>query len=314
MPSRANGVRHLPIFLCAVAWCFAASAAQAQERLRWELVTSGSSDLGSSDKIAPDATVPKLTGPNATFLFHLDAQPFLNYGSDSHALLSRHLLFETGIVPVGRTVNARADTSTSPVIESLVSQGVSVTGTTKPGTTLSIQRAFTVGGEFSANRLFKAQGAGTLMELGGVVKGHFDAFLDDTRFFEKDGVTYVTVGRPNGGESGYYRAEAGARFRISQPEEAMAAVTANGETKGGNVEDLLLFEFLYQRNNALFGLVPGVDTVNRILMRFLATPEVPNLKDTKMLIGIEMSNDRKGEAVKDVRIFYGVNLNLKSLF
>ena len=312
------------VVLAAFAFSALPVAALAQEppRLRWELLTSGTSDLGSGEGSSTAAPIPKLTGPDATFLFRLDAQPLLNYGSSSqmtNARLGMHLLFQTGVISVGRAVTAKADTAASPAVDVLENQGAVVTDTTAEGATLSRQQAFTAGAEFSANRLVNADGAGVFMELGGVAKGYFDAFLDDARFFEKDGITYVKVSSPLGSETGYFRYELGFRFRLSQNEESENLMDVGGMMKGGNTEDLLLFEFLYQRNNAVEGLLPetGVDTANRWVMRFKATPQMPGTmgkKNTKFLLGLEVSNDLRNRGVKDVRIFYGANMDMKALF
>ncbi len=317
------------VLLLVVAFATGPVTAQAQEHLRWELVTNGTSNLGSGGSSSSEATVPKLTGSDATFLFRLDAQPLLNYGTppaplgttraNGDARLSMHLVFETGITSVARAVTARAETAVSPVVEALKNQGATVTGTTTPGATLTRQRAFTTGFEFSANRLFMADKAGAFMELGAVAKGHFDAFLDDERFFEKDGLTYVKVTSPLGSEGGYYRGEFGFRFRLSQPEEKVTTIpVSDGMTdKGSNVEDLLLFEFLYQRSDAVRGLVLNAATENRLVLRFLATPELPDsmtTKHVKVLMGLEVNTDREHKGGKDIRMFYGVNVDLKSLF
>jgi hypothetical protein len=99
----------------------------------------------------------------------------------------------------------------------------------------------------------------------------------------------------------------------------MTAVRVNDSMvdKGGNVEDLLLFEFLYQRSDAVRGLVPDAATENRLVLRFLATPDLPDSMmggHMKLLMGLEVSTDRERKGGKDIRVFYGVNANLTSLF
>jgi len=311
---RVSEGRSRLLLLLVLACASTPAAAQTPERLRWELVTNGSSNLGGSEGGSGESPVPSLTGTDANFMFQLDAQPLLNYGARS-AKLSHHLVFRTGITTVGRTVTAKTDVATSAVVETLVSQGATVTPTTTSGVSLTRQRAFTAGFEYSANRLAQAQQNGAFMEFGVVAKGHFDAFLDDQRFFEKSGLTYVKVNAPAGSDAGYYRVEAGFRFRLSQKEEV--AMPVAGVMKGGNVDDLLLLEVLYERQESVQGLLPDIDTANRLVMRFLATPDLPDamtMKNMRMLLGLEVNNDWRGKGTKDVRIFYGVNADLKSLF
>jgi hypothetical protein len=292
------------------------------QRLRWELVTNGASSVGGGT--SAESTIPTLTGSSATLLFRLDIQPLLNYGSTSgqeNAKLSRRVVFETGIVSVSRAVTAKPDISSrSPAVEVLERQGAAVTeaSAAKPGPALATQRAFTASLELGANRLYRADANGGFMEFGAVARGHFDAFLDDQRFFEKDGITYVTLSSPSGTEDGYFRWELGFRFRVSQPEENDFTMKVGEMMKGGNAGDLLLFEALFQRSDAMEGLLPNsaVNTANRWVMRFRATPVVRpmGMERTKLLLGLEVNNDIKNRGRKNVTVFYGANVDLKGLF
>jgi hypothetical protein len=92
----------------------------------------------------------------------------------------------------------------------------------------------------------------------------------------------------------------------------------DSKTKGGNVSDLLLVETLYQRSDALEGLSVAGNSENRWVFRFVATPYLnyvhpEALKNTKLLLGIEVNDDFAG-GKKDIRMFYGVNVDLKALF
>jgi hypothetical protein len=228
-----------------------------------------------------------------------------------------HLKIETGIIFAARTVVAKAEPALSSVGEALANQGAAVTGTTTASPTLSRQRAFTVGGEYSANLLFDADSVGAFTEMGVVGKGHFDTFLGNERFFEEDGLTYVRVPTRIGAEAGYFRGEAGFRVRVSQFEE-QDVDAALGIAKGRNAADLLLIEGLYQRSGALKGLVRDGSGENRWLMRFMATPYInpknpDSVKRTKFVLGIEV-NDDFGDGMKDIRLFYGANMNLTALF
>jgi hypothetical protein len=292
-----------------------------QDRLRWELITDGTTPVGSGPDSTTESPIPNVTGTNATFLFRLDAQPLLNYASSTtaqaNAKKSLHLNFESGIISVGRAVTARAETELSAAAQAIRNQGGTVTDTTESAPTLSRQRAFTVGSEFSANRLIDADGGGAFAEIGVIGKTHFDAFLQDQQFFEKDGITYVKLAQPSGNQAGFFRGEFGVRFRISQFDEETRI--RDSELKGKNISDLLLFEFLVQRSGALKGLVVDSTshTANRWVMRFLATPYLnpkngDSVKRTKFLLGVEV-NDDLGSHSQDVQIFYGVNVDLRSL-
>ena len=222
----------------------AAVSPSLQDRLRWEMITDGTSTLGSGGDSSPEAPIPNLTGSDATFLFHLDLQPLLNYKRSADAPLrarkSMHLVFQTGLVYAGRTVTAKAEPALSPAGEALANQGATVTGTTTPAATLTRQRAFTIGSDYSANLLFDADGQGAFVEVGVIGRTHFDAFVENERFFEEDGVTYVRVGNPAAG-GGFFRGEAGVRFRISQFEEQDVDGAA-GVARGRNVANLLVVE------------------------------------------------------------------------
>jgi hypothetical protein len=284
------------------------------DRLRWELITEGSSDVGTSTPSTSPNSPTNVSGTNASYLFHLDFQPLLNYGNNAPAKRSRHAHVDVGFTSVPRAVLARTDPTTSPAVETLTSQGVSVTGSTEPSPTLTRQRAFTVGGEYNDNYLIGAEGHGVFGEVGALVRLNFDTYTEDDKFFEKDGLTYLKVNSQLGAQGGYYRFETGARFRLS-----------NGEMKftqsdqGGNVDDLLRFELLYRYAGATAGLIPGSTSEHRLTWRFVATPRVHHPKDTeansiKAVIGIEVDRDWQHHAPADVRFFYGTNINLEALF
>jgi hypothetical protein len=289
-----------------------------QDRLRWEMITDGTSTLGSGGDSSLEAPIPNLTGSDATFLFHLDLQPLLNYRTSTNAPLrarkSMHLRFQTGIVYAGRTITARAEPALSPAGEALANQGATITGATTAAPTLTRQRAFTIGSDYSASLLFDADGEGAFAELGVIGRTHFDAFLENERFFEEDGLTYVRVANTEAG-GGFFRGEAGVRFRISQFEERDVDGAAD-VARGRNAADLLVVEGVYQRSGALQGLSP--DSEHRWVMRFVATPYVnpfnpAQMRGTTFLLGIEV-NDGFGDGAKDIRVMYGAKMDLRSIF
>jgi hypothetical protein len=301
----------------AVTGAVPAQAQTVQDHLQWKLVTDGTSRLGGGGEPSPGAPAPNLTGADATFLFRLDFQPLLNYGNGASKLAKKRLRvqFETGVLSLGRTAVTKADPALSAAGDALAAQGATITGSTTPAPSLTRQRAFTVGAEFSAGRTFDADAKGALAELGVVAKGHFDSFLEDARFFEEDGLTYVKVAGAGGVESTFARGEIGARFRLSQLDGDQPTVV--GGDKGRNSEDLLVIEWLYQHSGALKGLVPGENSEHRSVFRFVATPRImpkagENLKAIKLVLGVEIADDF-GKGVKDVRIFYGTNVDLRSL-
>jgi hypothetical protein len=288
-------------------------AANTNDRLRWEFVTDGSSALGDSKPDANSGNAPNLAGTDANFLFKLDYQPLLKYRGGENATRAQHGHFQVGVVSVPRAVKAKPDLGNSSAVQTLTAQGAEIRGATNATPTLSHQRAFTVGGEYSDNRLFNAQGSGVFAEFGVVARVNFDAYLEDDRFFEKDGLTYVTVPSTIGSEAGYYRFESGLRFRVTNGEMKFAG----GE--GGNVDDLLLFELVYKYSGATAGLVAEASTDHRYTWRFIATPRVHKPKDTeknmvKAVLGIEFDRDLKGKGQKDIRVFYGTNVNVEALF
>ncbi len=273
---------------------------------------------------------PSEVTPSTTTLERMAVDP------NRPSRFNSHLVFETGIIDAATAINARTDPATSEALEILgvaVNGSQTTTGTTVPqmtAATLTHERAFTVGAEYSANWLGAADGVGRFVEIGGVVKGHFDSFISDEKFTEKNGVTFVKLDRAGGEANGYFRGEAGFRLRVTQAhEDNSAPAELERETEGtasyivrkDNLDDLLLFEALYQRNSTLSGLPDlGGNPMNRYDMRFMALPEIPGMgnamasKHTKFMIGIEVSNDLRNNGPKDVQIFYGVNLSLDRLF
>ena len=311
-------------FTCTLVSLYAAAAVHAQtpeatklgktpdknDRLRWELITDGASNVGNESPT--DGTLPNLGGTDGNVLFHLDFQPLLDY-TNTVARRSQHAHIEVGFTSAPRAVTARADVGTSPAAETLKAQGATVTGTPAAAPALSQQRAFTAGGEYNDNFLISAEGSGVFAEVGGVIRLNLDAFPANDRFFEKDGVTYFKVPSDLGSEGAYYRFEVGARVRL-----------ANGEMKfttkqGGNVDDLLRFELVYRYSGASAGLVAGASTEHRMTWRFLATPRLHKAKDTelnklKAVVGVEFDRDWNRKGPKNVRLFYGTNVNLEALF
>jgi hypothetical protein len=288
--------------------------AEINDRLRWELVTDGASPVGDESS-ATTGGAPTLTGTAANLLFRMDAQPLLDYAG-GHAKRSRHAHFEVGFIAAPRAVTARPDIENSEAVEALTAQGATVGGTTTASSTLSRQRAFTAGAGYSDNYLFGAQGSGIFGEVGGVVRFNFDAYVADDRFFEKDGITYVKVPSDLGADAGYYRFEAAFRFRLSNGE---MKVKQNGNDAGANVDDLLLIEIGYEYSGAKAGLMPEVSTQHRLRWRFLATPRLNNPNDTeknkiKGVVGIEFDQDLARKGPKELRIFYGVNVNMEAIF
>lgn len=296
----------------------APAAAPEGERLRWEVVTDGTTSAAAD---SADSTTPALTGSDANFLVRFNHEIALptTPGAPGSAR-NAHLAFETGFTTLARAVTVKADTSSSEAVAALVRQGATVTPSTESGISLSSQRAFTVGAQFDANRLVRANGSGAYMEIGGVVRGNVDAFVDDQRFFEKDGLTYVLVPGGLGTDSAFFRGELGFRLRVTQPEEGTGNSAFRGDRADGtrrNLEDFLFLEVLFQRNDAVKGLSVSTEgsTGNRFVLRFLATPEIVREgKHTKFLIGMEVSNDLSGLGSQEVKVFYGTNLNLRRLF
>jgi hypothetical protein len=289
--------------------------ANAQERNRWELITAGSSNVG--DPGATAGTVPNLTGTDANFLFRLDNM--IKPPVKQNGKLDMHVVFDIGVLNPARAVTTRTDPATS---QAAVALNVTPTAaTTVTGTSISHERAFTTGGQFNLNWLPKgAQNDAYSAELGAVFKGHFDAYFDNERFYERDGVTYVKLDTGSTAESGFFRGETGLRLRITQ--KADNSRNANtGLEKQDNIDDLLLIEGLVQRASALKALSSqyNVNASNRYVFRFMAFPgvnpmDLSKVKNTKFVIGMEVSNDLHNRGKKDIQLFFGLNANLGKLF
>ena len=77
---------------------------------------------------------------------------------------------------------------------------------------------------------------------------------------------------------------------------------------------------LVQRASALKALsTANINAANRYVFRFMAFPGVnpknlADVKNTKFVIGVEVSNDLHNRGRKDIQLFYGLNANLGKLF
>lgn len=286
--------------------------ANAQERNRWELISSGASSLGDQSSVS--ATAPDLTGTDANFLFRLDN--LIKAPAKSQGKLDMHLIFDIGVINPARAVTTRTDPGTSPALQII---GVTpIVAATTAGTSISHERAFTAGGQFVLNWLPRAAPDGEYaIEFGTVFKGHFDGYFDNQRFYEKDGITYVKLNQGADAESGFFRGETGLRLRLTQKAPTNAAMTLQD-----NNDDLLLVEGLVQRASALEPLSrqsKNINAANRYVFRFMALPglnpkDPAKTKNTKFVIGIEVSNDLHNRGKKDIQLFYGVSANLGKLF
>lgn len=214
-----------------------------------------------------------------------------------------------------RTTTATPHLNASSAVQTLTKQGAISTPTTPASTAaFTERRAFTFGGEGSMNGVISADGRGTFSEIGAFVKVRYNIFLDDKTLTEKDGLTYINV---TSEDNGLWATEAGFRFRVSQPDEQDKTVTtSDGLKKTTNVSDLLLIEALYQHDPAMAGVLPSVLSQHRFVFRALAySPVQPTVMNDalKFAVGIETSQDFSSGR-KMTKVFYGANINLKSLF
>lgn len=291
--------------------------------LKWELVTSGATGLSATPE-GKEAGVIGKSSPD--FLFKLDWQfvdPKLKKGEMKS--LAGPVVF----------VNDRGETAASnhqstgrlSFQTGVITRPVSVSGTDpepppgESGETVSLtyQRAFTAGAEFNYNYVNRADNQGSFFEVGGLARINFDAFLDDEELMQKDDVTFIQLSRSKDRRA-FYRFETGVRFVLKQfEEENHTWRQKKGEdfvSLPRNLIDLLTVEAVYQRNDALKGLIPDQpgDSLNRWAVRFFAKPTVPNSgKRAYFLIGMEVNRDFNN-GPQDVRIFYGLNANLPRLF
>ena len=191
-------------------------------------------------------------------------------------------------------------------------------------------RAFTVGAEVHMGPVADVDAQGTFAEVGATAGAYFDTFPAGDGNTPEPTISEVP-GRPEFAPSDY-RFESGFRLAFKQMgsdaglgvARSLAAGTgsrhggSHGSRDGdrlaivepGNVEDLFVFQFLYQRQQALPDLIPigeSGDSRNRLAFRFMATLPVPGGNDNaKFMLGIEASQDIRNKGPRDVRMFYGV--------
>ena len=180
---------------------------------------------------------------------------------------------------------------------------------------LSYRRAFTVGTEVNMGPVADLDAQGTFAEFGATVGAYFDAFVDG------DGNALASSQRAEGTVSDY-RFEGGFRLAFKQmgSDEGMGIARrhpAHGSRAAvlepGNTEDLFVFQFLYQRQQALLDLIAAGesgDSRNRLAFRLTAMLPVPGANDNaKFVLGVEASQDIRNRGPRDVRMFYGLGLS-----
>ena len=264
--------------------------AMRDDKLRWELQTLGATGLSDTgNQESPDVVGKTMPDFRFTLDMRFREEP-VGETWDANA----HLGFKVGLV-------------SRPVAVDLQEVG---TEPTEDADTLTYQRAFSFQGEGTYNLTYSDDHVGAYVELGGFVRAGFDAFISEDRLVEeKVGdkiLTFVNLGRPNG-EQGFFQVESGFSFIVKQFNPA--------NSLDRNYADLLVVEALLQKNEALENLTANSsnDTRNRWAVRFMATPEIPNSRKTKFLIGLEVSRALSNAGPQDIRVFYGANFSLKDL-
>jgi len=248
---------------CLMAFLVVQQAA-AQDRSRWEFIPTGSSGLGSQQNAT--GVPPSLTGTDANFLFRLDQM--IKAPPKTSGKLDMHMIFDIGVINPARGVTTRTDPASSPALQAL--GATSSVAATTAGTSVSHERAFSAGGQFTINWLPNAaKDDENFIEFGAVFKGHFDSFFDNQRL-EKDGITYIKLNEGAQSESSFFRGETGLRLRVTHKNQGTDV------TLQDNADDLLLLEGLIQRAGALRDLSRQINAnaANRYVFRFMALPGV----------------------------------------
>lgn len=285
--------------------------------LRWYTTINGSSGLSD---LTPDRTVPNLGDPEAIgkstedLMFHLDWQwkaprnvAVFDGNSIDVARQPRDKRFRRrwsghATVLAGYTQRPRATLKTTGDSDGNGRRN------------LTYGRAITVGADVHMGPVVDLDAHGTFAEFGPTLGAYFDAVLSG------DGSTSSASEPPDGARSDY-RFESGFRLAFKR----MGSDAATGITRRRpvhptdvailepvNAEDLFVFHFLYQRHQALVDLIPigeSGDSRNRLAFRFMATLPVPGgNENTRLVFGIEASQDIQNKGPRDVRMTYGVAL------
>ncbi|MBI2839437.1 MAG: hypothetical protein HYX75_14070 [Acidobacteria bacterium] len=320
--------------------------------LRWEIEADGSTGLSSSESQVPSDILGRT---QADFLFKLDWQPLSpRQGFDRDKVLSDAPKFlfpdSTGIEspPMSEKpalarkalmhleTTHRVEPGFSYDVHVVVRAGimnkpVAVDQTRTDGdqpshrtldskdasSRLAYQRAFTASGELFAAAVRDADGQGSFLEMGAVVRGIIDAFIEGEKVVKTDDLTFITLARPDG-KRAFFSGEVGARFTLKQYEEASETDVVMADDMihhPRNVADLLVFETLYQRSENLAGLqgTSETDSRNRLVVRFSAFPKIPNMSAGRFVLGLEV-NRAFGGGPQDVRVLYGINVMPAGLF
>ena len=306
--------------------------------LRWQLTTYGSTGFSAE---APSPEEAKAIGSNTqNAMFRLDWQWITSRTKATlkptrlHIAGGRHWgprsFHATVLSGFGQRPLAAMTASNGaaglhmdaddldPETVSMVSQGAEGDS---PGATLAYQPAFTVGTEMHVGWVGDLDAQGTYAEYGPVAGAYFDTFISQKSVIE-NGIPMVIQPREN--VRSHFRFEYGFRIAFKEmgsdlPTGALRRGAAAGheghdaevKLQPGNPSDLFVFDLLYQRSDALNGLVPAQprDSGRRWAFRLMATPSFPGRSDTKFLLGIEVSRDLEHRGPRDVRLFYGAGLS-----
>jgi hypothetical protein len=317
------------------------------EGLRWELLTAAATGLTSDTGSVGD--IPKVLGKNLQdFLFVLNwqtaspRQDAFSLGSNRPLIgqgkVSRNVnfVFQTGLQSGSAAVTAKslATTGEAPAASTPPSGTITTpaSGQAEAATTsAAVQRHFTAGGQVNYSAVIDADGQGTFVELGFAGKGAVDVFVEGASAQQVSGGQFVQLLRD--GDT-FFRGEAGLRVGLKQLKERSSVIRACPKDRGectalpertimpgerlihpANLDDLVYFELLYQRNNALANLETGKgDSRNRMGVRIAAQPQIANLPGRpKFLIGVEVSRALHG-STPIAKAVYGLNLSGNKLF
>jgi hypothetical protein len=230
---------------------------------------------------------------------------------------SGHADFVTGYtqVPAATKVQASQTGSGSSSSGGSTSSVSCPTSTSTSSTTCTAavpQEAFIaqIGGRFAWAT--HVNGEGTFAELGIGFRGSFQYLIPTNKVVQSNGLTFIDLSSINPQNAvGFY--EATAHFRLAQLNHDVVS------PKDGSVHNsssLLAFEAGYQNNRGLAQLSatnPQMNTRDRYVLRFTASPTISNSNQTQITLGMEYSGGVNG-GPHVIQLFFGTTLNPPKLF
>jgi hypothetical protein len=294
--------------------------------LRWELLTNGTTAVGSDS--APGGVPGILAKNSQDLLFRLDWEianpqtaslpdPTKRVGTDLASTRSVHFEFETGVLSQPEGATAQTLTQNQATSSPAAAQGNAGSSAPAAAPTVANKRKATFGGELDYSRVVAPQSGSTYLEVGAVFKGNIDASVEGATSSQDVGSSILALTR-NGTGVGSFRGQVAVRAALKQYSDnpLRTSITHAGVTTfPKNSDNFVVAEFGYLRDTSLVGLRTLNITENRYIVRITASPELPGTPGhMRPTIGIELTGGFSTDSPKQVKFIYGMNTGTLGLF